>query len=162
MQNQLYCLPVINSWGWGIWKNRWKNIDFDDKNLSLILEKKFNLNNNYFYSNILFLNKYVNSNSWAIFAYCYLYKMKLRTIFPPHSLVSNTGFDGSGENCNNTRLEKSILSNKKIIYEFYEINRAEIKDLYLKYRLLYASKLKFFLQKTFFLLIKILKIVKFI
>jgi len=92
-------LPYTSTWGWATWSSKWKAFrnDMQDKNMletNPFLASKFNLAN-YRYTDML---NYGN-NSWGIKWYFAIFIRNGLNVFPSKSLVSNIGFDGSGENC---------------------------------------------------------------
>lgn len=100
--NMAYFLPLTTSWGWGTWKDRW--FDFIDKTLSndclssihSVDKGKFNFDNSYNFYGILSKELRGEVSSWAILFYFHAYRFNLLTLYPPYSLISNNGFDGSG------------------------------------------------------------------
>lgn len=94
-------LPITVSWGWATWERAW--LDFDPKAAGWeqvisdrVLRKRFNLDGVYDYSNMLVRQMIGLRDSWAIRWYWTVFNKKGIVIFPPYSLVKNTGFDGSG------------------------------------------------------------------
>lgn len=97
-----YFLPITTSWGWATWRDRWDafindtlggNINELAKN---ICNHEFDLGNAYHFSKILKLEIKGKVSSWAILFYLHAFQKGLLTLYPPHSLVINGGFDGSG------------------------------------------------------------------
>lgn len=100
-RNTAFFLPFTSSWGWATWQRAWDDFDpnvadweriFADKELRL----RFNLDGAYDYSAMLARQMMGFSNSWAIRWYWFVFNCNGLVIFPPYSLVHNTGFDGSG------------------------------------------------------------------
>jgi hypothetical protein len=101
-----YTLPIISSWGWGTWRDRWK------QNLSLAdakphwekIEAEGRVNEFDFHCRSKFStmirDRFIGkNNSWAILWYLSVFLNRGRSLYPGCSLVQNQGFDGSGENC---------------------------------------------------------------
>ena len=94
-------LPFPVSWGWATWKRAWDKFDpqasdwetlFTDKNL----RHQFNLDGAYDYATMLVKQMSGRGDSWAVRWYWTVFNAKGLVLFPSTSLVSNTGFDGSG------------------------------------------------------------------
>ncbi|MDP4267529.1 MAG: glycosyltransferase [Bacteroidota bacterium] len=108
-------LPLTSSWGWGTWKEKWCIFDYQmtgKENIqnNIILKNKFNLADEDFAGMLNFGN-----NSWAIRWYYSVFIRNGLGVFPTQSLITNTGFDNSGTNCNNNNSKySSILKNKPI------------------------------------------------
>jgi hypothetical protein len=106
--NKAYYLTLSSCWGWGINKSNWikfKNFIENRKNITSLYKKifdsnkmlkSFNFNNTFNYFKIL--KKHINYsvNSWGILFYLFCFDRKKLILYPPYSLVKNTGFDGSG------------------------------------------------------------------
>lgn len=112
-------LPFTVSWGWATWKHAWKHFDplalgweklCTDKNL----RRRFNLDGVYDYATMLVRQMSGARDSWAVRWYWTVFKAKGLVLFPPTTLVSNTGFDGSGTHGRGLFIKfskiKSILS----------------------------------------------------
>ena len=94
-------LPLTVSWGWGTWKRAWDQLDplatgwealKDDK----ATRRRFNFGGAYDYARMLERQMNGQSDSWAIRWYWTVFRNHGKVLFPPHSLVRNNGFDGSG------------------------------------------------------------------
>ena len=94
-------LPLTVSWGWSTWKRAWDQFDplasgwqalCTDKNL----RRRFNLDGCYGYATMLVRQMEGQLDSWAVRWYWSVLKVNGLVLFPPVSLVSNHGFDGSG------------------------------------------------------------------
>lgn len=92
------------SWGWGIWGDRWKTIDWDMENYPIIQHptrdqiKKFCRGGDDLWPMLQAQQRGV-IDSWAI---RWNYNMSCQNKFclrPTKSLVSNIGMDGSGKHC---------------------------------------------------------------
>jgi FkbM family methyltransferase len=105
IKDKTYFLPVMSSWGYGTWSDRWEKIDFDSKSLlqkvldrDLMGKMKFGKFN--FYD---MLQQQVNGivDSWAVRFYTSMIIQNGLFLFPKESLLINIGFDGSGVHCDN-------------------------------------------------------------
>lgn len=98
-----YFLPVMSSWGYGTWADRWNKIEF---NASSLLSKinKSKISNKLKFGKLDFyqiLLSQVNNetDSWAIMFYASMILNKGVFLFPNESLIQNIGLDGSGIHC---------------------------------------------------------------
>jgi hypothetical protein len=94
-------LPLTTSWGWATWKRAWDQFDplatgWDALHADRALRRRFNLDGAYDYTTMLFRQMTGQRDSWAIRWYWTVFKAHGLVLFPPVSLVRNTGFDGSG------------------------------------------------------------------
>lgn len=99
--NQALFLPFTVSWGWATWSRAWRIFDphasgWQELQKNKRLRYQFNLDGNYDYALMLERQMQGLRDSWAIRWYWSVFKQHGLTLFPPHSLVRNTGFDGSG------------------------------------------------------------------
>lgn len=92
-------LPYISTWGWATWKSKWEAMDTNMPDKALIKQNPFLLSRfnlaDYDYAGMLDLT----NKSWGIKWYYSIFIRNGLSVFPTRSLVSNIGFDGSGENC---------------------------------------------------------------
>jgi|SRR6185369_9687783 len=101
-KDDTFFLQVPLCWGWATWQRAW--ITFD-KNISVMnrfnrtMIKRFDFDNTYSYWKQLELNRTGKLNTWFVFWYANLFLRGGLSLFPARSLVSNIGFDSSGENC---------------------------------------------------------------
>lgn len=98
---QAQFFPFIVSWGWGTWKRAWDRFDPASKGWEALredaaLRRRFNLGGAYDYASMLFRQMAGRGDSWAIRWYWTVFSQGGLVLFPPVTLVSNTGFDGSG------------------------------------------------------------------
>lgn len=94
-------LPFTVSWGWGTWKRAWAHFDplatgWEKLLVDKDLRRGFNLDGVYDYATMLVRQMLGARDSWAVRWYWTAFKARGLVLFPPASLVSNTGFDGSG------------------------------------------------------------------
>lgn len=92
-----------SSWGWGTWKDRWCEADWNVNGWEKVFEdisvkKKFRRGGD----DLPYIFKaQMNGtlNSWAIRWYYSHFRKNRLTVFPVRSLVENIGFDGTGIHC---------------------------------------------------------------
>lgn len=94
-------LPFTVSWGWATWKRAWDQFDplatgWEALRTDKVLRRRFNLDGNYDYATMLMRQMAGLRDSWAVRWYWSVFKANGLVLFPPVSLVRNTGFDGSG------------------------------------------------------------------
>jgi hypothetical protein len=94
-------LPLTTSWGWATWRRAWIQFDPDASGWDKLandsnLRNDFNLGGVFDYASMLERQMMGKSDSWAIRWYWTVFKNKGLIIYPPVSLVNNSGFDGSG------------------------------------------------------------------
>jgi acetyltransferase-like isoleucine patch superfamily enzyme len=109
-------LPLTTSWGWATWERAWahwphQNGMFEKLERSRALRKQFDLNGAYPYFQMLLDQRAGKNNSWAIRWYLVVFSRSGLSLFPRRSLVSNIGFDGSGEHCGDTTPGSSTTLN---------------------------------------------------
>jgi len=94
-------LPFTVSWGWATWKRAWDQFDplasgWETLRTDKDLRRRFNLDGAYDYATMLARQMTGSRDSWAVRWYWTVFKANGLVLFPPVSLVRNTGFDGSG------------------------------------------------------------------
>lgn len=94
-------LPMTTSWGWATWKRAWDLFDPSATGWSARLgddaeARRFNLDGRYDYARMLKRQMNGEIDSWAIRWYYSVFAHDGLVLFPPRTLVSNRGFDGSG------------------------------------------------------------------
>ena len=118
-------LPLTSTWGWATWRHKWEIIypSFNERKLlteNRWLKSRFNLAD-YDYTHML-----RNEKSWGIKWHFTVFLKGGLGLFPTISLVSNIGFDGTGENSGKSHNapkitdEILVLDKKNLIdLEFY-------------------------------------------
>jgi hypothetical protein len=121
MQNQSRCFFLRGSdcWGWATWKDRWSDFERDAKILHhaiLIrkLENLFDLNGKYPYLRMLKDNQLGLNDSWAVRWHASNFVKNKLSLYPPNSLVTNTGDDGNGTHAGKTTGFRINLKNSEI------------------------------------------------
>ncbi len=98
-------LPFTTSWGWATWTRAWRAFDAgaagsEALETDAVMRQRFDLNGAYRYSEMLAMQKAGAIDSWAIRWYWSVFRKGGLTLYPPRTLVSNTGF---GDGATNTR-----------------------------------------------------------
>ena len=131
---QTYFLPRASSWGWGTWKDRWENIDWQVSSFGEFQKdktkiKEFNTGGSDMYE---MLQKQMNGkiDSWAI-RWCYdQYKAGSYTLCPLKSKVKNIGFNNMATHTNVfNRYETPLDEGVEISFSFPSNVKMEKKFL---------------------------------
>jgi hypothetical protein len=101
LQREALLLPMTTSWGWATWKRAWDLFDpsatgWRERLADEGEAKRFNLSGSYDYRRTLERQMSGDIDSWAIRWYYSVFTHDGLVLFPPRTLVSNKGFDGSG------------------------------------------------------------------
>lgn len=103
IKEETFFLPIMSSWGYGTWKDRWQKINFKGNELlKEIQDKRFE--KEFDFSNFKFLQMlknqvYGKNNSWAVRFYATMFLNNGVFLFPNQSFLQNIGFDGTGIHC---------------------------------------------------------------
>ena len=94
-------LPMTTSWGWATWRRAWQSLDPEAQGWRQLardraLRRRFNLGGVYDYATMLERQMNGVGDSWAIRWHWSVFQADGLTVFPPVSMVRNTGMDGSG------------------------------------------------------------------
>jgi hypothetical protein len=94
-------LPWTTTWGWATWQRAWVQFDeasagWEAVQADLSLRRRFNLGGAYDYATMLTRQIRGRQDSWGIRWYWTVFCRNGLVVFPPQSLVRNTGMDGSG------------------------------------------------------------------
>lgn len=94
-------LPFTTTWGWATWRRAWQHFDERASGWEQLredpgLRRRFNLGGVYDYSAMIERQMSGKVDSWGIRWYWSVFKRDGLVLFPPQTLVSNEGFDGSG------------------------------------------------------------------
>jgi len=100
-QREALLLPMTTSWGWATWKRAWAFFDprasgWRERLADGAEAKRYNLGGRCDYSGMLRRQMNGEIDSWAIRWYYTVFAHDGLVLFPPRTLVSNTGFDGTG------------------------------------------------------------------
>lgn len=98
-----YFLPVMSSWGYATWSNKWLKIDFNATRLNQQvfdrnLKEQMKFGSLDFYK-MLQLQISGRLDSWAVRFYTSMLLQNGLFLYPKRSLLRNIGFDGSGVHC---------------------------------------------------------------
>jgi hypothetical protein len=144
-----YFLRGADCWGWATWKDRWET--FDRNGTSLLnqiktrrLQRAFDLNFSYQYTNMLERQVLGLSSSWAIRWHASTFLKGGLSLFPKNSLVENHGNDGSGTNMRRTDAYKTFLNSETPMLERISVveNNQARKKLIQFYRRKFPMKLR--------------------
>ena len=122
-------LPFATSWGWATWKRAWDQFDPQMTKMSVLekdakLRRQFDLNGSYPYYKMACRQRQGKIDSWAIRWYMSMFFRGGIALYPKHSLVSNTGFDGSGIHCSSVH---EIQDLKESVFEKFPEVRIDPK-----------------------------------
>jgi hypothetical protein len=97
-----FFINLTSSWGWATWKRAWDFYDYKAAGWEELKQNKrmawdFDLQGRFNYTSMLMSQVQKDINSWAIQWYWLTYRKKKLCLFPPHSLVTNIGFDSLGD-----------------------------------------------------------------
>lgn len=93
---QTFFLPVMSSWSWATWIDRWETVSFDGPDLLRRIESSgkgqaLDLNGYPFYQ--MLQNQVAGKvDSWAIRFYASMFLQERWFLYPAYSLVQNIGF----------------------------------------------------------------------
>ena len=133
--NSSFFSSHMNCWGWGTWKNNWKELENNLQNK--IKEEEINrfnfdgfIRNNY---QQIVLNEEKKINTWAIFWYQTIFLNSGLCLMPNKSLVYNAGFDGTGINTSEQKYKLQKLSDTEIAKYPPKIKENSFNKFALKY-----------------------------
>lgn len=137
----VYIVHRAESWGWGTWADRWKDVDWDINDAQSFFDsrrkqKRFNRGGDDM-SGMLRAQLEGKIDSWAIRWDYHLYKHNAYCLRPVKTLVSNIGCDGSGIHSGTTdtsiytakinessqyniHLERNIKEDRKVAKSFHD------------------------------------------
>ena len=94
--------PLMECWGWATWRDRWAHFRRDPDGLirswDRAKQRAFNADGSYDYWFDIRRNAWGVVRTWAVFWYATIFEHDGLCVSPPHSLTTNIGIDGSGEN----------------------------------------------------------------
>ncbi len=108
-----FFLPVTSSWGWATWGRAWKNFSWTPADFEVAKNdhywcKLFNLNGAGSFFSMLEDRMAGRNDSWAILWWYAVSRKNGLVLYPSHSLVWNSGFDGSGTHCGDENIFQDI------------------------------------------------------
>ena len=153
LKSDFYFHHRMSSWGWGIWKGRWSEINWDKDYYSSIkwnLKKQLGFQKGG-YDMPKMLKNYLRgkNNSWAIRACYHQYEHNLLTIAPKLSKVNNIGFGTDATHTNNyNRYDQTLDSSLQLSFDFrneINLNKKIVREYKNKFSLFtrIKSKIKF-------------------
>jgi hypothetical protein len=118
-RKETYFQLGADCWGWATWKDRWMEVNWNaDEALTELtekkMEKKFDLNGAYPYTKMLERCARGEVESWAIRWHASMFILGKLSVYPPRTLVINTGRDGSGTHMGDKVTRNEYLSNHVI------------------------------------------------
>jgi GR25 family glycosyltransferase involved in LPS biosynthesis len=162
-ENDVFLSKRPSSWGWGTWKNRWEEVDWDLKEYNEFKKSKSRrigfakLGDDVNQSLHFQMKGYIDS--WAIIWAFHHYINNAYCLYPVLSKLKNIGTDGSGTHFksvrnnlrnvivdsgkSNTKFNKDLMYNEEIENEFISCNHRwsrlkktvrRIKTIYLDYK----------------------------
>lgn len=131
----VYITNKGDCWGWGTWKDRWNNVDWDVSDYSVFLKdrnkrKQFDELERGL-THMLDMQMAGKLDSWAIRWVYSLFTRGLRTVYPTCSKAANIGVDGSGTHCKVSRKMDIDLDSKQgeYIFENLEVDDEIAKEV---------------------------------
>lgn len=99
--NEPLFLPFISTWGWATWQRAWTGFRLDTPGWEELfrdprLRHRFNLSGAYDYASMLRRQIEGKRDSWGVRFYWHVFKANGVVLYPPQTLIKNTGQDGSG------------------------------------------------------------------
>lgn len=97
-----FFLMYFKCWGWATWKRAWELLEKDPKPLLRGLrfrKKKFDVGGGVGNYGNLYCQKVGLVDSWYVRYYASLFLKGKLSLYPGHSLASNSGLDGTGTHC---------------------------------------------------------------
>lgn len=112
---QAVFLPATSCWGWGTWRRAWDAYDpamagLDELAADPERRRAFNLDGAYDYFGMAEDHRAGLVNSWGVVWHLSVFVKRGLVLYPPRSLVSNLGFDGSGTHAGSSDLGKVRLA----------------------------------------------------
>lgn len=121
----IYGCGRVSSWGWGTWKDRWKQYDMDCGILSRLMNDEDNSYNLAVWGQdlegILLDSVSRKNDSWAVYWALKIIEKEGICINPYRSLIENIGMDGTGVHC-------GITDKYKVEMEDGLIEKFELPD----------------------------------
>jgi hypothetical protein len=116
-------LPMTSSWGWATWKRAWDLYDPAAvgwaKRLSDKRERRrFDLDGNFDYTRMLSRQMRKAVPAWDIRWYYSMFVRDGVAVYPPHTLVLNGGFDGTGTHSRLSRPVRQAKLEEQVAFGF--------------------------------------------
>lgn len=148
---ETYFIKGADCWGWATWSRAWKYFEQDGGKLLHELkrrkmEREFNYNNSYGYTQMLEAQIMGKNDSWAVRWHASVFLRDMLTLHPGTSLVTNIGTDASGTHCGESTVFDSDLTNRPLVVDKLPIKenmeaRKEIEIFYksIKFKLIHQA-----------------------
>lgn len=137
---------VMNCWGWGTWRDRWRFFIKNPKKIIKTWDKKkisrFNLDNHYNFFTQIIRNYENKINTWAVFWYATIFNHKGLCLNPNISLVKNNGLDKFSTHSN-------FIDTNNLSFKFQK-HKNIVLPILLKEDYFMAKSIKQALKKNFF------------
>jgi hypothetical protein len=132
-----FFLKGADCWGWGTWKRGWNLFESNGALLLKELKQKgllrrFNFNGAFPYEKMLRRQIRGENSSWAVRWYASALINDKLTLYPGHSLIYNTGNDGSGTHSKKNRLFDPVMAESKPQFEFMAVEESEVAYRYFR------------------------------
>lgn len=101
-----------SSWGWGIWRNRWKEYEYDFGIINRIKKNPESCKRLHIWGEDL--EGYLldtlegKADSWAVFLALKVIEKGKYCVTPYYSFINNIGFDGSGVHCADSIVKQKL------------------------------------------------------
>ncbi len=126
---ETFFIKPTSCWGWATWNRAWRHFEKNTaKQMQLIEErngwKEFTIDYSFpSYKEQIIANKNGDLNSWAIFWYASVFLKGGTSLHPYPSLVQNIGFDGTGQNCDDTINSTNLYRWERLAQEITVIKK---------------------------------------
>lgn len=150
----------MSCWGWATWSTKWLEYSdaISDELNRMSVSERYELDrrgSGYFWSQLV-RNSTGRLDTWAIYWYSIIKLRRAMCVSPPYPLVSNNGFDGSGQNCkvsevaSDNRINLANLQKPADGWAFQksvELDRTMEKEIDQFYRLQHKNILWYYCKK---------------
>jgi hypothetical protein len=138
-----FFLKGADCWGWATWKRAWDLLNLNGNEMyKEILDKnlEYSFNRNGTHNFLQMLNDQIHNknDSWAILWHASCFLNNQYCLHPCISIVSNIGFDSTGENCKNDIIDQSSVEH--IVLKKIKVQESEwfFSEYNRKYKKFYA------------------------
>lgn len=128
-----FFLPMASTWGWATWERAWRYFEVSPANYRDVLSssrnrKKFDLNNSFPYTDMLFRQMRGEIDSWGIRWWYTVYQQNGICLFPDRTLIKNIGFNEFATHTKSTsqKLTLNWTENYRIL-EFPDLIKINVK-----------------------------------
>lgn len=152
---EMFFIKGADCWGWATWKRAWDIFNSDAQALldeinKRKLQREFNFNYTYPYTDMLKAQIRGEVDSWAIRWYASAFLNNMFTLYPGQSMVVQIGMDGIGSthctqsNCYEVELKKTpvLYSNAKLQIENSKEGMYAFEAFFIKHILGKKGKVK--------------------